>query len=248
VVSDHHSDVREERLSKASLQRVEAANDLDAFGGRFILGPLTLLVRDYIGRRSRIVTKRSNTNPRHDVTGIRPRAITNNSKKRLWREVFSRSTVGSEYFAIRGNPSCYAEQPIRDEVFAVCRRIAVACAECTFIWYTSWDGFDDRKDFLFLDGGVKNKTGNYFCDRKGAWVYGIKALRLLCYELGLTQPRRKSSEVRIPTHEELLKELATQVDTDTEAFVEQLRREGYSDEYIEVSVAPNQEEVLHRDK
>jgi len=44
----------------------------------------------------------------------------------------------------------------------------------------------------------------------GAWVYGIRVLRFLCYELYLSQPRLMTGEPGIPSHEELLQEIIIQ--------------------------------------
>ena len=37
----------------------------------------------------------------------------------------------------------------------------------------------------FLDGGFRSKTGNYWCERRGAWVTGAKAVLLIALTLEL---------------------------------------------------------------
>ena len=63
---------------------------------------------------------------------------------------------------------------------------------------------------------VYTKPSEAFLGTKGACVNGRKLLRLRCYELGLTQPRMNDAERKlghIPTHDDLLNEVALQVKT-----------------------------------
>jgi hypothetical protein len=64
--------------------------------------------------------------------------------------------------------------------------------------------------FDFLDGGFETLGGDYFCGPKGAYVIGIKALRFLCFGLGLTQPRRLKSEAAVPLMRDLEVEIREQ--------------------------------------
>jgi hypothetical protein len=60
----------------------------------------------------------------------------------------------------------------------------------------------------FLDGGVSHYSGNYFCGTRGTWASGMKVVRLLCFELGLPQPPKRSLESSKPLHNELLRAVA----------------------------------------
>jgi hypothetical protein len=64
--------------------------------------------------------------------------------------------------------------------------------------------------FDFLDGGFETHAGDYFFGPKGAYVVGIKALRFLCFGLGLTQPRRFKGEVSVPSRKDLEGEIREQ--------------------------------------
>ena len=58
----------------------------------------------------------------------------------------------------------------------------------------------------FLDGGVSHASGDYFCGSRGTWATGMKAVRLLCFELGLPQPPKRHFENDIPPADALWSE------------------------------------------
>jgi hypothetical protein len=62
----------------------------------------------------------------------------------------------------------------------------------------------------FLDGGFETVGGTYICGPKGACIVGIKALRFLCFGLGLTQPRRFKGEASVPSRKDLELEILNQ--------------------------------------
>jgi hypothetical protein len=71
--------------------------------------------------------------------------------------------------------------------------------------------YSEVRRSLFLDGGIERLDGDYFCERKGTWIYGARAFRFILYELDFPfPPRRLKCENRIPTYEELKAELAAQ--------------------------------------
>lgn len=63
-----------------------------------------------------------------------------------------------------------------------------------------------ERTFTFLDGGFAVDFGNSFTPH-GAWVWGRKAIRFLCYELNIAQRRRWEGEDKIMSHGELLREI-----------------------------------------
>ena len=67
-----------------------------------------------------------------------------------------------------------------DWIIELCEEIAVpARASCSGV---SGGCKCDALDFAFLDGGVFSRGGDYFIGIHGAWVYGFRSLRFLCYE------------------------------------------------------------------
>jgi hypothetical protein len=62
------------------------------------------------------------------------------------------------------------------------------------------------RTFEFLDGGFHSDFGNSVIPH-GAWVWGRKAIRFLCYELNIKQRRRWDGEDKIMSHGELLQEI-----------------------------------------
>lgn len=71
-----------------------------------------------------------------------------------------------------------------------------------------------HRTMSFLDGGFISREGNYFCGLKGAWVVGRKALRYVCYEIGVEQPRRLPGESVVPEYHQLLAEVFWQIEED----------------------------------
>ena len=80
------------------------------------------------------------------------------------------------------------------------------------------------RTFPFLDGGFISREGNYFHGLKGAWVLGRKALRFVCYEIGVKQPRRFPDESVVPEYRHLLAELFWQAEEELPTL-ELLRKE-----------------------
>jgi len=61
----------------------------------------------------------------------------------------------------------------------------------------------------FLDGGVSHFAGDYFVGLKGTWVHGMRAVRLLCHELGLPRPPLRRFEEAVPEIDDLWTDLLT---------------------------------------
>ena len=64
--------------------------------------------------------------------------------------------------------------------------------------------------YVFLDGGLHVKSGNYFGGERGASIEGFLALRWVLHSLGYTQPRKLKGEEEIPSRNKLEKLVADQ--------------------------------------
>jgi hypothetical protein len=142
-----------------------------------------------------------------------------------WTQVFSRSTLGPQVYYVR----CFenslslanwgSELPadlLWSKILQACKRLELPCSEERRD--SMLGGCAMKRDYVFLDGGLFSREGLYFFGRKGAWVAGRKALRLLCYELGVPQPRRWPGEREIPTREALLAEAFKQLEENEAAL------------------------------
>jgi hypothetical protein len=133
-----------------------------------------------------------------------------------WTEWFSRSSRQKGQWFVRntrGLNSSWKENARWTAVKDACRRLGVKIHGMQF----SGPGMSDdyTRHAVFLDGGVTSTEGGYFfgSGQRGAWVVGRRALRLLCYELGLTQPSRGRAEDEIPSRAMLRSELTKQLST-----------------------------------
>lgn len=141
-------------------------------------------------------------------------------KQRIpWTRVFSRSKLGRNTFSVKYTQAPHmAAYPSMGEfprtwvyIIELCRKLGVPCKD-TVSGASPGGGVDcDALDFAFLDGGVFSRGGCYIGGIHGAWVYGIKVLRFLCYELNLTQPKAMPGESVIPGHDELRREIEAQL-------------------------------------
>jgi hypothetical protein len=138
-----------------------------------------------------------------------------------WTSVFARSTIAPSTFSVRHTQAphmmflgySWGMRPAWDKIVAICKSLEVPSS-----WICSGGspgGNTDRValDFALLDGGVFSRGGCYFGGLHGAWIYGVRVLRFLCYELNLTQPKVTTGETGIPSHEELRQEIAAQKET-----------------------------------
>jgi hypothetical protein len=124
--------------------------------------------------------------------------VTDQKALRPWRDIFGTSARGERIYSIRRK--LYRQD--YEQLFALLESLTVASGEDFAIihFYTFARAF--------LDGGFvdhrSEDTASFRC------IAGPKVLRLLCYRLGLRQPRRLPMEERIPSQEELETELAEQ--------------------------------------
>ncbi len=136
-----------------------------------------------------------------------------------WSRVFGRSTLGPVIFTVKHTqaphmaayPSVWEFPPAWVDIIELCKKLGVPCADTVSGGSPGGTVDCQALDFAFLDGGVFSRGGGYLGGLHGAWVYGVKVLRFLCYELNLTQPRRMSGEAVIPSHNELRREIADQL-------------------------------------
>jgi len=147
-----------------------------------------------------------------------------------WTDVFARSTLGAATYSVKHTAPLHMQfmgyglggHPTWDRIVEICKDLGVhhknnccgspANADCL------------AEDYAFLDGGVFSRGGTYLGGLHGAWVYGIKTLRFLCYELRLIQPRKIKEEARIPTSEELLREIEEQMRLDRQILEDRIER------------------------
>ena len=158
--------------------------------------------------------------------------------RRSWRSLFSRSRADDEYFfdsklsALR--TFSWSKSTFVKDLF-VLRYSRLYCSglDCPFDGLSEWREIDlflqdfgiEQRCFEssspgnateytvvydFLDGGFETVGGNYICGPKGAYIVGIKALRFLCFGLGLTQPRWFKGEASVPSSKDLELEILNQ--------------------------------------
>jgi len=75
------------------------------------------------------------------------------------------------------------EAPATAECLAICWDLGITIRERNMGSPANASSYEIRCDFL--DGGLYAKTGNYFYERKGAWVFGPKAVLLLAEGMGV---------------------------------------------------------------
>jgi hypothetical protein len=147
-----------------------------------------------------------------------------------FRDVFSTSRLAPRSYFIKGTRrifgECYygkEEYPLNWlKLIQACRRL-----ELPFTEEESDSPVNATaivRSFPFLDGGLISREGNYFFGLKGAWVIGHRALRFVCYEMGIEQPRRFKTEAHIPSFLELFAQIESQVE-DTPDQLAALHRE-----------------------
>ncbi len=132
--------------------------------------------------------------------------------KLKWTDVFSRSNLGPKIYFVIGSrslfPFTYYNDPKSEDalnwekVLKSIRRLELPSEESHSSSPVNADAI--YCDYVFLDGGFVSREGNYFCGLKGAWIIGRKALRFVCYEMGLDQPRRWKGERSIPEYRQLV--------------------------------------------
>jgi hypothetical protein len=136
-----------------------------------------------------------------------------------WQIIFSHSSLANEAYFVRGSRSLFQNfyGPSRygtldwNRLLQTCRRLELPCHETESD--SPVNATEVRRHFPFLDGGFFSREGNCFYGLKGSWVFGRKALRFVCYELRIRQPKRSRGEPPIPTYEELLNEIFKQHET-----------------------------------
>jgi hypothetical protein len=141
-----------------------------------------------------------------------------------WTDVFAKSSRGSDVWYVKGSREIHEGLGIGppgaeerwDCIVSICEELGLASRSWGF-GGPGGGGSSGGSEFRGLDGVVSSEASEAFYGAKGAWVSGRKLLRLLCYEMGLSQPARNEQERKagvIPTHEELLSELAHQLKTE----------------------------------
>ena len=136
----------------------------------------------------------------------------NESDRPDWNEVFSKSSLGAEVYFVRGTFSLYKNN-YDHEAWSRIRNTLDELGVPPVLRQDSELSAVIARDrtYTFLDGVFTSSEGNYLFERKGAWVWGRKAFRYLCYELGLRQRRRFPGELSIPSHADLETELRHQL-------------------------------------
>ncbi len=128
-----------------------------------------------------------------------------------WQTVFSKSSLGPSTFFVRDTKSLYRWEYAHlawENILLVCKSMGLPGG--TVNSDSPGGVAATYRRYAFIDGGFVSKEGNYFYGSKGSWVIGRKALRYICYELSLTQPRRFPDEQKIPTHIDLKDEIFDQ--------------------------------------
>lgn len=114
---------------------------------------------------------------------------------------FFRSSASAQWdYCIRG--ARRQSHPVFLAALRVAREIATTAEEHD--WESPMCSSEDvERRFLFLDGGFYSRFGTVM-EPRGAWVWGRKAIRLLCYELNIAQRKRWKGETVIPDRDQLL--------------------------------------------
>ncbi len=131
---------------------------------------------------------------------------------RRWTTSISRSRRRPGCFYVRQSSSPRGRWPEDwGKLRQICSRLGVwyeTQGSCGPIGPESWE-----LNAVFLDGGLVARDGTYAptCGPPpGAWIVGETALRFACYVLGLIQPRRFSTESRVPQFRELCETILMQ--------------------------------------
>jgi hypothetical protein len=114
--------------------------------------------------------------------------------RKKYTEFFSKSTLGKDWFSVR--------KECTEIILKVAKELAIETQSSDL--ESPINPVSSKTHFNFLDGGVSHYCGDYFFGRKGTWVHGINALRLLCYKLDLTQPRKRAFEKKVLSREDIL--------------------------------------------
>jgi hypothetical protein len=122
-------------------------------------------------------------------------------------EVFRRSSI---------SPDIYFVDPYYEvEVMALAEVLSAGC-----FWSEASSSPVNASAFEYqaqlLDGGASHFSGSYFIGLKGTWIHGMRAVRLICHELGLPQPPKRRFEDSKPDVDNLWEELlANRLDPET---------------------------------
>jgi hypothetical protein len=149
-----------------------------------------------------------------------------------WTCVFSRSSLGPETFSVKYTQAQHmrsfspwaAMPPTWKRIVEICEGLEVPCKETSSGGSPMGHVSCHALDYAFLDGGVFSRGGSYFAGLHGAWVYGTRVLRYLCYALDLRQPKVTTGETGIPSHEDLRREIAVQKETAVVELKERIAR------------------------
>lgn len=142
-------------------------------------------------------------------------AITTGPK---FTDVFSRSKLTPNSFFVKGTRRLFKQCYYGMEAYPVnwvkliqtCRRLELPYTEEESD--SPVNAIATIRTFPFLDGGLISREGNYFVGLKGTWIIGIRAVRFVCYEVGIHQPRRFRGEKEIPSFRELFAQIEWQVE------------------------------------
>ena len=134
-----------------------------------------------------------------------------------WSDVFARSSLGPDTKYMKYSRTDMEGAGCEwERLEDICKRLRLVHSEDGGFSGPGGGGAAFTAVYRGLDGMVIGKASEAFYGAKGVWVVGRKLLRLLCYEVGLSQPAMNKQEREfgcIPTHEELLNELADQLRT-----------------------------------
>jgi hypothetical protein len=135
-----------------------------------------------------------------------------------YSSVFSRSSLTEQCYFVKGSrrlfeDTYYGRSKAPDDwlkLIQTCRRLELPHQE----YETSSPANPTQiiRNFPFLDGGLMSREGDYFYGIKGTWILGRQALRFVCYEVGVEQPRRFKGEESIPSHQTLLEAIVRQAE------------------------------------
>lgn len=134
-----------------------------------------------------------------------------NTSERRWSEDFRRISTLDEtepLFSVKGTIGHLYEA--YDGGHEVLDRIVGLCEEARFVKMEHLDRGSPIRNvtsyefyYVFLDGGLHVKSGNYFGGERGASIEGFLALRWVLHRLGYTQPRKLKGEEEIPSRNKL---------------------------------------------
>lgn len=107
-----------------------------------------------------------------------------------WADNFSRSRLGEDVFFVKGTRSTHYKESPQTRWEGLLARIASLCGGLDIpvshsVVRTPVNPTSYETCFAFLDGGVVSIGGNFSHGHHGTWVTGIRAMRWLCYELGI---------------------------------------------------------------